>query len=96
MKGMFNLIKSGDLGFWLSPQLMRKLKAFAAEQHGEASRGSEQVDDTLFVSWLLQGGGMQPKIDWQVEMLPNNGGIYRMLLEGGQDGKGKGLHGNQG
>jgi len=31
---------------------------------------------------------------WEVEMLPNNGGIYRILLEGGQDEKG--VHDNQG
>ena len=30
---------------------------------------------------------------WEVEMLPDNGGIYRILLEGGQDEKD--IHDNQ-
>jgi hypothetical protein len=87
IKAMLNLIKSGHLGFWLSPQLMRKLKAFAESQEGYNSQ-TKEINDTIFFSWLQQGGSMQPPIDWQVEMLPNNGSIYRMLLEGGQDGKG--------
>jgi hypothetical protein len=31
---------------------------------------------------------------WEVEMLPNNGGIYKILLKGGRDEKG--VHNNQG
>ena len=31
---------------------------------------------------------------WEVEMLPDNGGIYRMLLEGGYGDEG--IHDNQG
>ena len=27
------------------------------------------------------------ELTWEVEMLPDNGGIYRMLLEGGQNEK---------
>lgn len=30
---------------------------------------------------------------WEVEMLPDNGGIYRTLLEGGYDDEG--IHNNQ-
>ncbi len=84
MKALLHLIKSGDLGFWLSPELMRKLKTFAAHQQGEGSQGMGEVNDTLFLSWLQQGGSMELHIHWEVESLPNNGGIYRMLLEGGK------------
>lgn len=91
---MGHLIKSGDLGFWLSPRLMWKLKAFAAEQQGESSQCMGKIDDTLFLSWLQQGGSMEPNLRWEVESLPNNGGIYKILLRGGQ--KEKGSHSNQG
>jgi hypothetical protein len=93
-KAIGNLIKSGDLGFWLSPRLMRKVKAFAAAQQGEESQDVRDVSDTLFLSWLQQGGSMEPKLRWEVESLPNNGGVYRILLKGGQGGKG--IHDNQG
>ena len=48
-----------------------------------------------FVRGLLRarGQGEQP-IRWESENLPNNGGIYRILLEGGQSEKG--VHNNQG
>jgi len=36
----------------------------------------------------------KPEIRWEVESLPNNGGVYRILLQGGQDEKG--VHHNQG
>ena len=91
---MAQLMKSGDLGFWLSPRLMREVKAFAAKQQGESSQGIVKVDETAFVSWLLKAGSMELNPRWEVESLPNNGGIYRMLLEGGQDEKG--VHNNQG
>lgn len=94
VKAIFRLIECGDLGFWLSPRLMRKLKAFAAEQRGESSQGMGEVNDTLFLSWLEQGGSMEPNLRWEVESLPNNGGIYRILLQGGQNEKGS--HNNSG
>ena len=28
---------------------------------------------------------MEPSVRWEVESLPNNGGIYKMLLKGGKD-----------
>ena len=48
-----------------------------------------------FVRGLLRarGQGEQP-IRWEFESLPNSGGIYRILLKGGQDEKG--FHNNQG
>jgi hypothetical protein len=94
VKAMGHLMKSGDLAFWLSPRLMRKLKAFAVEKQAESSQVVAEVDDTLFLSWLQRGGSLEPNLRWEMESLPNNGGIYRMLLEGGQDGKG--VHNNQG
>lgn len=94
IKAMGHLIKGGDLGFWLSPRLIRKLKAFAAEQQGEKTQGMAEVDDTLFLSWLQQGGSMEPNLHWEVESLPNNGGIYKILLTGGRNEEG--VHDNQG
>jgi len=94
VKAIAHLIKSGDLGFWLSSRLMRKLKAFAAEQWGESSQGMGEVNDTLFLSWLEQGGSMEPNLRWEVESLPNNGGIYRILLKGSQNEKS--AHNNSG
>ncbi|MFC1999967.1 hypothetical protein ACFLXE_04320 [Chloroflexota bacterium] len=88
------LMISGDLGYWLSPRLMRKVKAFTVEHRGESIQDIGEVDGTIFATWLLQVGTMEPNIQWKLESLPNNGGIYRMLLEGGQDGKG--AHDNQG
>ncbi len=87
------LMKSGDLGYWLSPRLMRRLKTFASRRNDDAIKNvSEEVDDTIFLSWLEQGGSVEPNVQWEVEPLPNNGGIYRILLEGGQD---EGVHDNQ-
>ena len=91
---MIRLMRERQLALWVSPRLMRKLKAFAA-QHQEGSRPvSGKVDDTLFVLWLQQGGSMEPNLQWEVEALPDNGGIYRILLEGGQHEEG--IHYNQG
>lgn len=93
-KAIGHLMKSRDLGFWLSPRLMRKLKAFAAAQQGEDSQDVRDVSDKLFLSWLRQGGSMELNLRWEVESLPHNGGIYRMLMEGGQDEEG--IHNNSG
>lgn len=35
------------------------------------------------VSYCLKRMGMKPKIQWIIESLPNDAGIYRILLEGG-------------
>ena len=79
------LMKSGDLGYWLSPRLMRRLKTFASRQDGNAIKNvSGEVDDTIFLSWLEQGGSIEPNVQWEVEPLPNNGGIYKILLNGGK------------
>lgn len=94
VKAMGHLIKSGDLGFWLSPRLIRKLRASATKQHSESNHGTAKVDDTLFLSWLLQGGSMERNLHWEVESLPNNGGIYKILLTGGENEEG--FHNNQG
>lgn len=83
LKTMARLMTGGDLGFWLSPRLMRKLKAFVAKQQGESRQGIGEVDDTVFLSWLEQGGSMELNLHWEVESLPNNGGIYKILLRGG-------------
>jgi hypothetical protein len=94
-KAMGQLMKSGDLAFWLSARLMQRVRAFTAEQQGESSLSvGKKVDGIVFVSWLLQVGSMEPNLRWEVESLPNNGGIYRILLEGGQSEKG--VHDNQG
>lgn len=84
LKTMARLMTGGDLGFWLSPRLMRKLRDFAAEQERQSCEGADQVDDALFLSWLQQVGSIEPKPHWEVQYLPDNGGIYRRLLEGGQ------------
>lgn len=94
VKAIFRLLECGDLGFWLSPRLMRKLKAFVAKQQGGSRQGIGEVDDTVFLAWLEQGGSMEPNLRWEVESLPNNGGIYRILLQGGQNEKGS--HNNSG
>lgn len=94
LKVIGRLMRTGDLGFWLSPRIMRKLRAFATEQHRVSSLGTAEVDDTLFLSWLQQGGIMEPTLRWEIESLPNNGGIYKILLTGDQNEKG--FHNNQG
>jgi hypothetical protein len=92
-KAVGQLMKSGDLAFWLSARLMRRVRAFTAEQQGESSLSvGKKVDGIVFVSWLLQVGSMEPSLRWEVESLPNNGAIYRMLMEGGQDEEG--IHNN--
>jgi hypothetical protein len=84
LKTMARLMISGDLGFWLSPRLVRKLRDFAVERERQGCGGGEEVDDALFLSWLQQVGSIEPKPHWEVQHLPDNGGIYRRLLEGGQ------------
>lgn len=84
VKAIGQLMKNGDLAFWVSPRLMRKYRAFVAEQQGESSQGIGEVDDTLFFVWLQQGGSIEPNLRWEVESLPNNGGIYKILLKGGK------------
>ena len=84
VKAIGHLLVNGDLGFWLSPRLMRKLKAFATEQQQASSKGMGEIDDKLFLSWLQQGGNMEPDLRWEVESLPDNGSIYKILLEGGK------------
>lgn len=93
VEAMLRLMESGDLAFWLSPKLVRRVMAFAAEQQEENSEGIGEIDHALFASWLLQVGSMEPNVRWEVESLPNNGGIYRMLLRGG---KNEDVHDNQG
>ena len=66
---------------------MRKLQAFAAEQDKNIPGGAK-VDDLLFLAWLRQQGVMEPTLRRELESLPNNGGIYKILLKGGQDEKG--------
>ena len=85
VKAMGCLMKSGDLGYWLSPRLVRKIKALAKEQQGESSQSTKEIDEELFLSFLQQGGSMELSVRWEVESLPNNGGIYKMLLKGGKD-----------
>ena len=87
IKTMWHMMKSEDLDFWLSPRLMRRLKAFAAEQQEEDSQRTGEVDDELFLAWLLQGGSMESSFKWQVASLPDNGEIYRIILKGGQNEK---------
>lgn len=82
------LMKSGDLCYWLSPRLMRRLKAFALRQDSDAINNvSREVDDTIFFSWLEQVGNIEPNVQWEVESLTNNGGIYNILLKGGSNEK---------
>jgi hypothetical protein len=93
VEAMLRLMASGDLAFWLSPKLVRRVMAFAAEQQEENNEGIGEIDQALFASWLLQVGSIEPNVRWEVESLPNNGGIYRMLLQGG---KNEDVHNNQG
>ncbi len=87
VQAMGHLMRSQDLGFWLSPRLMRKLRIFATEQRGEISEVTGEVYDRLFLLWLRQGGSIEPNVKWEVESLPNNGGIYRIIMEGGSNEK---------
>ncbi len=87
IKTMWHMMKSEDLDFWVSPRLMRRLKAYAAEQQEKGSQRTGEVDDELFLAWLLQGGSMESSFKWEVESLSDNGGIYRIILKGGQNEK---------
>lgn len=82
IKSIGHLMKTMDLELWISPRLMRKLKAFAARQKGRSEQGMEDVDDTVFLSWLQQVGSMEPNLQWEVESMQDNGGVYRILFEG--------------
>jgi len=93
VKTMLNLMKSGDLGFWLSTRMARKIKALGQEHQGRSSQNTQEIDEESFLLFLQQGGSLEPNVHWEVESLPNNGGIYRMLLQGG---KNEGVHNNQG
>ena len=46
----------------------------------------EEMNMKAFLTWLEQGGSVNPTVHWEIEPLPNNGGVYRVLLEGGQGG----------
>ena len=82
LKATVHLMESGDLSFWTSNRLMHRLKAFAVEL--QAEQGQQQVDGALLLSWLEQGGNLEPNVRWEIESLPDNGGIYHILLEGGK------------
>ena len=61
--------------------------SFAAERQEEGIQRTGEVDDELFLAWLLQGGSMESNFKWEVASLPDNGGIYRIILKGGQNEK---------
>jgi hypothetical protein len=86
LKAMARLMESGDLTFWVSTRLMHRLSAFTAE--GQAEHAQRQVDGTLLLSWLEQGGNLEPNVRWEIQSLPDNGGIYRTLLKGGKKDEG--------
>ena len=95
VKAMLRLMKEGHLDLWLSPQLVRQLKRFALEKRGASGQGiTGIVDATLLLWWLEEGAGMNLSVRWEVEFLPDNGGIYRMLLKGGRSEEG--IHHNEG
>lgn len=82
LKAMVRLMESGDLTFWVSTRLIHRLSAFTAE--GQAEHAQRQVDGTVLLSWLEQGGNLEPNVRWEIQSLPDNGGIYRTLLKGGK------------
>ena len=84
VRTMVNLMKSGDLGFWLSPRLARKVKALEQGHKGRSGQSAGEIAEESFSMFLQQGGTLEPNVQWEIEYLPNNGGIYRMLLEGDQ------------
>lgn len=85
VKAMGYLMKSGDLGFWLSPRLVRKIKALTKEQQGDSGQSTGEIDEELFFSFLQQGGSMEPSVRWEIEFLPNNGRIYKFLTKEDKD-----------
>ena len=87
VKAMLNLITSGDLGFWLSTRLARKVKAQGQEHRRKSSQSTREIDEESFLSFLQQEGSIEPNVRWEVESLPNNGGMYRIILKGGQNEK---------
>ena len=87
VRTMVNLMKSGDLGFWLSTRMARKIKALGHEQQRRDSQSIGEIDEESFISFLQQGGSLEPNLRWEIESLPNNGGIYKTLLKGDTDGK---------
>ena len=93
VKAMLNLMKSRDLGFWLSPRLARKVKALDQEYREKSGQSAGEIGEESFLSFLLQGGIIEPNVRWEVQSLPNNGGIYRILLGGG---KNEGVYNNKG
>lgn len=94
VKAMLNLMKSGDLGFWMSQRLTRKIKAANKEHKGNSSQSTREIDEESFLLFLREGGSIEPNIRWEVESLPNNSGIYRMLLQGGKNEDDTGVHNN--
>ena len=83
MAGVVHLMGRGDLGFWLSPRLAKALRSGAASQGVDAaSPNSGPVDGSALVGWVLSGGTLDPRIEWDVQPLGNDGAIYRMLLKG--------------
>jgi len=93
VKTMFSLLKSGELGFWLSPRLARKVKALVLQRQGINSPSTQDVDEEAFMLFLQQGGNIEPDLRWEVESLNDNGAIYRNILKGG---RGEGIYNNQG
>jgi hypothetical protein len=77
LKAMVRLMESGDLSFWVSTRLMHRLRAFTTE--GQAEHAQRQVDGTLLLSWLEQGGNLEPNVRWEIQSLPDNGRIYHIL-----------------
>ena len=61
---------------------------------GYIAEGSTEPEVIVKVRLVRRRGELQaPYILWEVELLPHNGGIYQILLEGGRNEKG--IHDNQ-
>ena len=71
----------------VEPPIVKKIKALDQEHQRKSSQSTPEIDENAFLSFLQQGGSIEPSFKWEIESLPDNGGIYRIILKGGRNEK---------
>ena len=85
MTAVVALMVRGDVGFWISSRLAKAIRSGPVPQGTDTSSpDSGPVDGAALVAWALAGGTLDPRIEWDVRPLADDGAVYRMLVKEAQ------------